>query len=172
MTKFIFYCILLIALFIVQISVLPYFYFYGSSANVLFVAAVFFAFYMFDFRDLMIFSFVSAMLVDFYSGYPFGVLLVSFLVAIATTHFMARNIFGKANFAIATFGTAIASVVYFVLSMSGLKIIDIWDVESDVLLHVDKSFIVAALITIVLNLLLAVILHFPLKKYLYSLEKK
>lgn len=167
--KFLAYAILFLILFVVQISILPFFSFYGSTPNILFVLCAFLVFYLSSYKDLMFFSFVSALLLDIYSGQSFGVLLISFLVSIAILHFVSKNILGRANFMIVFLGTSIATAIYLVCYLLLLKTLSTFEIIGNIDLGI--SFLRGAIATVILNFLLAMILFPIFKKFLVILNK-
>lgn len=117
----------------------------------------------------MLFSFISALSIDLYSGQPFGVGIVSFLISVAIAHFMSKNILGKANFMIVFLGTITASAVYSFCYFAIVKILGLFEVIGSS--NIGISFLWGFIITIISNLLLAVILYMPFKRILRMLER-
>lgn len=167
--KFLLYTVLFLILFVAQISILPFFSFYGSTPNILFVLCAFLAFYLSSYKDLMVFSFISALLLDVYSGQPFGVSLISFLISIATLHFVSKNILGRDNFMIVFLGTIIATTIYLVCYLLIFKTLSTFEVIGNI--DLGTSFLWGAIATAISNFLLAII-SFPIfKKVLIVLNK-
>ena len=172
--KFFFFSLLLFFLFILQISVLPFLLIFGVLPNLLLVASIFFIFYPLgrglDYRELMAFSFASGFLIDTYSGMPFGVVMLSFILTVALVHFLAYNFLEKANFFMVCIGVLIGSIAYSIISFGILRLYIAFNLIFD--LGFDYSvFFKVMLIFSVLNIGAVMVMHIPFKKFVIFTDK-
>lgn len=163
--KFFLFLSLLFFLFIAQIGVLPHFLVLGLSPNIMLVSAFIFAFFTMDYRELMIFSFLAGFLLDVYSGVPFGIVLLSFILSVVLVDFLAYNFLGRDNVFVVCVGAAFGSVSYFIIYFNILKLYEFFKVFPETGLGV-AQFSKIAIFSVILNILGVVILYFPLKKFI------
>lgn len=172
--KFLLFSSLLFCLFILQISVLPFFLVFGVLPNLLLVASIFFIFYPsgrgLDYLELMAFSFASGFFIDTYSGMPFGVVSLSFIFTVVVVHFLAYNFLEKANFFMVCIGALIGSVAYSIISFGILRLYTVFNLITDSGFDYSEFFKVM-LIFSVLNTGAVIVLHIPFKKFAIFIDK-
>lgn len=172
--RFLSFSLLLFCSFILQISVLPFFSIFGILPNLLLVLLFFFISYSSDgglnYLELMIFSFASGFLSDIYSGMPFGVIALSFILTVAVVNFLAHNFLEKDNFIIACVGTLIGSVVYSVIYFGIFKLYMTFNLVSDLGFN-HLIFFKTMPVFYVLNVVVAMAAYMPLRRFIIFTDK-
>lgn len=163
--RFILFILLFAFLFVVQMGVLPHFLVFGFSLNILLVSAFVFAFLMTIYRDLIIYAFISGFLLDVYSGVPFGIVLLSFVLSVITVNFLAYNFFGRENIFVVCIGAAVGSLAYFLIYFGIMKAYGLFKFSPELAVGA-LLFSKAAFFSIILNTAGTVILYAPLKKFM------
>lgn len=170
--RFFLFVSLLLFLLIVQISALPHFSIMGAVPNLLFLVSVFFIFYVLDYWELMVFSFMAGFLIDVYSGIPFGIILISFILAIASVHFLAYNFFGRVSFLIINISLAIGLALYFLLYFILVRLYGVLKFSSVDFFGIDYIlYLKSAAMTIILSSIFLFVFYFLLKKFTRILDK-
>lgn len=163
--RFLLFLLFLLFLFVAQISVLPHFLILGFSFSVMLISAFIFAFLVVDYKELMIFSFSSGFLLDVYSGIPFGIILLSFVLSVILVNFLAYNFLGRENIFVVCIGSAIGFLAYYLIYFSISGLYDLFNFSPEIGTGV-ALFSRAAIFSIILNTLWVAVLYVPLKKFI------
>lgn len=170
--KFFLFALLLLSLLVVQISVLPHFSIMGVVPNLLFLVSIFFIFYVSDYWELITFSFMAGFFVDVYSGIPFGIILVSFILAIALVYFLAYNFFGRASFLTVSIGLAVGLALYSLSYFILFRLYEVLKFSSADFAGINYiPYLKSVALSIILNIIFLFILYQPLKKFVSALDK-
>lgn len=157
--------------FIFQISVLPHFLIFEFSPNILLVVAILFAFFDMDYWELMISSFVVGLLASMYSGIPFGIILLSFVLTIVFINFLAYNFLGRASLPVVAIGTAIGSGIYCFVYFVLFRMYKFFEL-SEISGPNTEQFVRFILFSVALNSLAVVVLYSPLKKFFNIVDRR
>lgn len=112
--KFFFFIFILFSVIVFQTSFLPFLSPYGVKPNlilILVLGRLIFASSA-DFVKLLSESLLAALLADLFSGFPFGLVGLSFLTTVYLIDWLNRNIFGRINFWTVSFLVFIATLFY------------------------------------------------------------
>lgn len=159
------FLLFIIFLFVIQMGALPHFSVFGLSIDILLLSAFIFAFFVTDYRDLMTYSFAAGFLLDVYSGVPFGIVLLSFVLSVIFVNFLAYNFLGRENIIVVCTGAAIGSLAYFLIYFIILKSYGLFKIYPEITVGV-ILFSKAAIFSIILNTLSAAVLYVPFKKFI------
>ena len=102
-------------------------------------------------------------LLDIYSGIPFGIILLSFVLSVILVNFLAYNFLGRENILVVCVGAAIGFLVYCFIYFSISGLYDFLEFSPEIGMGA-ALFLKAAIFSIILNTLGAAILYIPLKK--------
>lgn len=163
--RFFLFLLFFVFLFIVQIGALPHFSVLGFSLNILLVSAFIFAFFVTNYQELMAYSFMAGFLLDIYSGIPFGIVLLSFVLSVVLVDFLAYNFLGRENIFVICAGAMAGFLAYFLIYFSILRLYGFFKISPDMAVSA-MLFSKTAVFSIILNILCVAVLYAPLKRFM------
>lgn len=156
--------------FIAQISIFPNILPAWLMPNILLVALIIFAFYQLEYKNLITLAFLSGSIVDIYSGIPFGVITLSFILTIFCIDLLVNNFFNKADFLVISLGVIAGSILYMGFYFGFLKTYELLNVS----LRLNSGYRImleTVLLFIFSNAVATVILYLPFKKLISFVNK-
>lgn len=171
--RFLLFFLLLFVLIVLQISVFPHFQLRGVFPNIVLAVVIFLAYYQqvgkINYWELMAFSFVSGVLLDAYSGLPFGIILISFIVIVASVNFVVDVFSDSTHSLIIGLAIFFGSAGYFFINLGIIKLYEIFKImpviDTDV-----ATMLKAAVFYGILNIFVSVIIYLPIDKFLAIID--
>lgn len=171
--RFLLFFLLLFVLIVLQISVFPHFQLQGVLPNIVLVAVIFLAYYQqagkINYWELMAFSFASGVLLDAYSGLPFGIILISFIAIVASVNFVVDVFSDSAHSLIMGLAIFFGSAGHFFINLGIIKLYEIFKImpviDTDV-----ATMLKTAVFYGILNIFVSVIIYLPIDKFLAIID--